>query len=263
MTGTVVFDPLLPWPTVVGLAALCAAIIAFALWRRMSGWWLRLLSLAVLIAAIANPSLQNENRTPLSDIVLIVTDESASQRIGGREAQTEAALEALTRDLDARGNTEYRVARVLDGEGDLGTRAMSVLAEMMAEVPRSRVAGAVLITDGQVHDLELAPDLPAPLHALLTGEPDDWDRRLIVSNAPGFAIIGEEVTLTLRIEDQGAVPDSQNGRVPLEISVDGGPPEQFVFATGQDITVPITLSHGGINVIQFTVPPAEGELTDR
>ena len=59
---------------------------------------------------------------------------------------------------------------------------------------------------GRLHDLERTPALPAPLHALLTGQPEDWDRRLVVSNAPAFAILGEPVTLTLRIEDQGAAP---------------------------------------------------------
>ena len=47
----------------------------------------------------------------------------------------------------------------------------------------ARVAGAVVISDGQVHDAEFAPDLPAPLHLLRTGRETDWDRRLIVSNA--------------------------------------------------------------------------------
>ena len=32
---------------------------------------------------------------------------------------------------------------------------------------------------------------------------------------------------------------------------------------GEDIELPITLPHGGLNVLQFTVPTGEGELTDR
>ncbi|HEX9857667.1 MAG TPA: hypothetical protein VGA75_04870, partial [Paracoccaceae bacterium] len=83
MTGSVIFDPLLPWPVLAGLAGLALALTGFALWRGLAGWPLRGLSLCVLLAALANPSLQEENRTPLSDIVIAVVDESASQQIDG------------------------------------------------------------------------------------------------------------------------------------------------------------------------------------
>lgn len=99
------------------------------------------------------------------------------------------------------------------------------------------------------------------MHLLLTGQEDDWDRRLIVKNAPAFAILDEPVTLTVRLEDDGAAPDA--GTVPLDISVDGAEPQTFTVPVGEDIELPITLPHGGLNVIQFTTPTAEGELTDR
>ena len=100
------------------------------------------------------------------------------------------------------------------------------------------------------------------LHLLQTGRDSDWDRRLIVRNAPAFAIIGEPVTLTLRVEDSGAAPGGAP-TAPLQISVDGGEPEEFRIPIGVDVELPITLPHGGRNVIQFSVPQAEGELTDR
>ena len=45
----------------------------------------------------------------------------------------------------------------------------------------------------------------------MTGKAADWDRRLVIRNAPAFAIIGEEFTLKLMVEDVGAVPASQLG----------------------------------------------------
>jgi hypothetical protein len=119
----------------------------------------------------------------------------------------------------------------------------------------------MIITDGQVHDVELAPTLPAPLHVLLTGAAQDWDRRLIVKNAPAFAILGEEVMLTLRIEDQGAAPGATD--VDLTITVDDSEPQTFRVPVGEDLDLPVTLPHGGMNVLQFSTPQAEGELTDR
>lgn len=261
MTGSIVFDPLLPWMFIAGLAVLAALGVALALWRGLQGWALRALAALVVLAALAQPSYQIEDRAPLSNIVLIVEDKSASQSLGERLNDTSNAAVALAAQLNARENTEIRRIEVRDGEGDTGTLLMSAVSDALAEEPRGRIAGIFLLSDGRVHDLERTPDLPAPLHLLLTGKETDWDRRLIVKNAPAFAILGEPVTLTLRVDDEGAAP--QTGSTVIDISVDGAEPQRFDMPIGQDIELPITLPHGGLNVIQFTVPTAEDELTDR
>jgi len=263
MTGTVIFDPLLPWVALAVLAGAAALMLAFAIWRGLSGWWLRGLSVAVLLVALANPALQEEDRQALSDIVIAVVDDSASQRIGDRPAQTATALAAVEAEVAALDNTELRVVRVGDGDGNGGTQLMTALAEALAEEPRARVAGGILITDGQTHDLALAPQMPAPLHVLLTGKEADWDRRLVIRNAPAFAILGEPVTLTLRVEDQGAVPAAIGGTAELSIAVDGEAPQTYTIPVGEDLELPVTLPHGGMNVLQFQVAVADGELTDR
>ena len=262
MTGSVILDPLVPWPLIAAMAAVALAGVVLALWRGLSGWALRFLAALVVIAALAGPVFQEEDRTPLSDIVVLLEDRSASQGLSDRPAQMDAAVEELTAELAARDNTEVRRVTVGDGEGDAGTELMTALNEALAEEPRARIAGIVALSDGQVHDMDFAPDLPAPMHLLMTGRETDWDRRLIVDNAPAFAIIGEPVTLTVRVEDTGAVPDP-DAIAELQIAVDGGEPQAFSVPTGRDFEIPITLPHGGRNVIQFTVPEADGELTDR
>ena len=261
MTGTLVLDPMIPLALLYVVTALAAIGVALAVWRRLAGWWLRGLAGLVLLTALANPAVQQEDREALSDIVLLVVDESASQRISDRAAQNAAALANIEEELARLPNTETRLVMLGDGDGDAGTELMTSVSQALADEPRARVAGIILITDGRLHDIERAPDLPAPLHAILTGQPDDWDRRLIVSNAPAFAILGEEITLTLRIEDQGAAPDVTS--VPLSISIDGEPPITVPVPVGEDIGLPLQLPHGGMNVLQFTIPEADGELTNR
>jgi len=262
MTGNVLFDPIVPIWLLVSLAALCAVAVSFALWRGLNGWAFRGLAGLVILAALAGPVLQTENRAPLSDIVLMLVDQSASQKLDDRAERTEAAALAMAARLAARENTEVRRVDVGDGLNDAGTEMMAALNEALAQEPRGRVAGVVAISDGVVHDMELAPDLPAPFHLLHTGREADWDRRLSVKNAPAFAILGEPVTLTLRVEDSGAAPSGVT-RAPLFISIDGEEPQEFEVPLGRDIELPVTLPHGGRNVIQFSVPFEAGELTDR
>jgi hypothetical protein len=262
MTGTLLFDPLVPLWVIAVIGVASAAAVGLGLWRSPKGAILRALAALAILGAMLNPSYQQEQREPLADIVIAIVDDSASQKIADRPAQTEAAFAALTASVAALPNTELRVVRFGDGEGDSGSLAMTALANALADEPAGRIAGVVMISDGRIHDIERLPPLPAPMHLLLSGHSTDWDRRLVVRNAPAFAILGEPVTLTLRIEDQGDAPQGDL-TAPLAISIDGAAPLLFDLPIGQDVDLPITLDHGGMNVLQFSTPMAAMELTDR
>ncbi|MEM9697306.1 MAG: hypothetical protein AAF943_00785 [Pseudomonadota bacterium] len=261
MTASIVFDPLIPLPLLVVVAMIAAIGVLLAVLRGLKGWPFRGLAALVVLGALANPAVQQEDRAPLTDIVLLLEDKSASGRLADRADQTESASDTLAAQIAARANTEVRRIAVPDGAGDAGTQLLTAMTDALAEEPRGRIAGILAVSDGRIHDADLPVDLPAPMHLLLTGKESDWDRRLTVRNAPAFAIIDEPVTLTLRIDDLGAAPEAR--LVDLNISIDGDTPETYQVPIGQDLELPITLPHGGRNVIQFTVPEAEGELTER
>ena len=263
MNRTVVFDPLVPMPVLWVLGAVALLMVAIALWRGLRGWPLRGLAFAALGLALLNPSLQEEDRKPLADIVILVVDESSSMALSDRRAQSDQAVADIAASVAALDNTELRVVRFGDGPEDAGSLAMTALAQAMAEEPRARIAATILVTDGQIHDLGLAPALPAPLHVLLAGRAVDWDRRLIVTDAPAFAILGEETILKLKIEDQGAVPGGMGTEVDLTITVDAEEPVIYTVPLNEDLELPVTLPHGGMNVLQFSVDAVDGELTDR
>ncbi len=262
MTQNILFDPIVPLWLLAFVAAVALSSVSVALWRGLVGWSWRAMAALVLVAGLAGPVLETENRAPLRDIVLLLEDQSASQKLSDRAARTSAAADSLQARLEARDNTEVRRVTVGDADANGGTALMAALSEALAQEPLGRVAGVIALSDGQVHDMDVAPDLPAPFHLLHTGKTADWDRRLIVRNAPAFAILGEAVTLTLRVEDSGAAPEDVD-HAPMDISVDGEAPQRVSVPLGRDIEVPVTLSHGGQNVIRFSVPQADGELTDR
>ncbi len=264
MSGlSVIFAPLLPWAVIAAGAGLALLLLALALWRGLRGWALRALAALALLGALAQPSLQREERTPLSDIVLLLDDRTASQTLSDRAAQTDAAVARLAAEVQALPNTELRRITVPDGAKNAGTQIGAALAEALAAEPRARVAGAIVVTDGQAHDAELAPALPAPLQLVLTGHARDWDRRLLIETAPAFGIIGEETRIRLKVLDEGAVPKAAGTEADLTIAIDGGEARSYRVEVGQDLELPLTLEHGGQNVVQFTLAPAPGELTAR
>ncbi|KAB7613875.1 hypothetical protein F9L33_10960 [Amylibacter sp. SFDW26] len=265
MESSITFSPLIPWMMIYGLAALSTACILFCLWRGLSGWALRGLAALVLLGALIEPSLQEEAREDLSNIVLVIVDKSESQTVAARPFQIEDAVTELVADIEGLENFEIKqmdVKNDANGEED-GTFLITALNRTINEVASNRIAGAVLVTDGQIHDVDIAGQFNFPVHVLLTGEKNDWDRRLIIKNAPAFAILDEVITLTLRIEEQGNVPTDIRGKARVEIAIDDADPVAFDLETNTDLEMPLRLPHGGINVLQFNLVPIEGELTER
>jgi len=263
------FDPLLPWWAIAALAVLALLVAGFALWRGLRGWaWRGLAGLAAALA-LAGPALEIGSRTGLSDIVILIDDRSASQTLPERGAQADGAVDALTRQIAALPNTELR--RVTVGDNADGTLLATEMARAIAAEPETRLAGVIAVTDGRLHDPAMLPaSVPAPVHVLLTGRPQDWDRRLVIEEAPAFGLIDQEITIRLRVEDQGAVPpEAQTGSVNLRLSLDGEDEQVVAVPLGQPISLPLTLDHAGQNVVQiaFDAPavdqPGNGELTDR
>ena len=153
---TLATAPLLPWTAIALLGAACALVLGFGLLRRAPGLPWRAIALAILLVALVNPSLVEEQRAPQHDIAIVVVDESPSQRIGDRQHATEAALAALKDRLAREHDLDLRVIRAgkpQPGAGDDGTRLFTALDRAMSDVPRQRLAGVVMITDGQVHDV--------------------------------------------------------------------------------------------------------------
>ncbi len=259
------FAPIIPLPFLAALAVLAALSVGFALLRRLPGWWLRAAAAVILLLALAEPVLKQEETDPLGDIVFVVLDKSESQMVADRPDQMARAQAAIEARIGALANFDLRVVEVTNdiSDRDSGSMVMTALAKAASEVANARIAGAVILSDGRVHDADILSSFPAPVHLVMTGRDSDWDRRLIIESAPAFAIVDEEITLSLRIEDQGAVPAEAAGRARISISIDGEEPAVFDVVPGRDLSLPLTLRHGGMNVLQFIVEPAEGELTDR
>ncbi len=271
--GFLAFDPLLDGRVLLGLSVLVLGFLLLAIWRGLPGWLFRGLAASVLIAALLNPSWQREERDPQSDIALVVVDETSSQTITPRSGQTRMALENvasqfdLLNDRSGAGNSiSARIVHVEDGTGadaDSGSRVLSALAEAAASISPDRIAGAIIISDGRIDDAEALTAFPAPVHHLLTGRPDEWDRRLVLETAPAYAIVGESIDLGIRVETLGNPPAAGESQVPVFLSVDGAEPRAFSVPVGQSFRLPLELLHGGTNVLQLIVPDAVGELTNQ
>lgn len=259
----ILFDPYLPPMVVAVVAAVLLMITGYAALRGLRGWPYRAVAAMVALVALMRPIWQEETRAPLADIALVVVDQSASQGLTDRPAQTEATLAALVAELETKG-VEVELRYVADADGNQGTQLLSALSGLAAELPQERIAGSFLLTDGQVHDLDAMLTGIGPVHALITGQADDWDRALQIETAPAYGILGEDVKIALRVSDFGPLPDGVDARQTEVIySIDGNEPQRAIVPVGQPLELTLNLAHAGRNVVRFEVPVQAGELTPR
>ncbi|MBO0739693.1 MAG: hypothetical protein J2P48_24665, partial [Alphaproteobacteria bacterium] len=277
MTGsafTLASAPLLPWWAIAALTGACALCLGFGVLRGARGLVWRGLAALILLAALVNPSVIEEKRAPQRDTAIIVVDDSPSQRIGDRQRVTEQALATLKdrlahqRDLDVR---VVRAGQPQTGAGDDGTRLFTALSRAMSDIPHQRLAGIVMITDGQVHDVPAgdpkaaAAALGAPVHVVLSGRPGEADRRLVVTQAPSFGLVGKEAQLKIRVEDlpesSAGQQDGSSGQATVTLRKDGGAPQQIAVPVGRDFPVTLPIDHGGPNILELSVNPGPHELT--
>jgi hypothetical protein len=255
------FSPLVPAYIVWAAVAVALTISLLLVFARTRAALLRAIALALFVLALANPSITREDREPLTSVAAVVVDKSPSQEFGERLQQTEAVRAALAERLGRIPGLEVRFVEAgqADGETD-GTRLFTALSAALSDVPPDRVAGAIFITDGRVHDVPgevAALGFAAPVHALITGHKGERDRRVVLVTAPRFGIVGQTQTITFRIEDQGAP------RGPAQVTVrrDGEPIESRTVRVGANSNITVPIPHAGANIIEIEASALDGELT--
>jgi hypothetical protein len=255
------FSPLVPAYIVWAAVAVALALSLLLVFARTRAALLRAIALALFVLALANPSITREDREPLTSVATVVVDKSPSQEFGERLQQTEAVRAALAERLGRIPGLEVRFVEAgqADGETD-GTRLFAALSAALTDVPQDRVAGAIFITDGRVHDVPgevAALGFSAPVHALITGHKDERDRRVVLVTTPRFGIVGQTQTITFRIEDQGAA------RGPAQVTVrrDGEPIESRTVRVGANSNITVQIPHAGANIIEIEASALDGELT--
>jgi hypothetical protein len=260
MNFGVAFEPIVSMPVLIGaiVVAFLVAILPFI--SRTRGAFVRALALTLGVLALANPSLTREDREPLPVVAAVVLDRSASQRFGDRIQATEKARAALVERMGRIPGLELRVVESAgESEGD-GTRLFNALGAALSDVPPERVAGAVLVTDGRVHDVPAQQLLgfAAPVHSLITGREGERDRRVVLTATPRFGIVGQRQTVGYRVEDEGA---PRGARVAVVVRRDGEIVARPNVVAGTPAEVQIEITHAGANIIEIEASPLEGELT--
>ncbi|MBG1230948.1 hypothetical protein [Aestuariivirga litoralis] len=255
------FLPLLAWPWIAVFAAAALALVGFGFFVRARGMLLRAASGVLLVLALLNPVIHLDEREPVKDIALLVVDHSDSQKLGTRLAETDNAVEALKKRIEEIGNTELRIATVTSGTAQGGgTRGFAALNRALGDVPQSRFAGAIFLTDGEIHDVpegKALAQLPSPIHGLISGAKTESDRKLVIDHAPEFTLVGQSAKISFHVEDQGGT----GAGVPITLTQSGVEPKKLIVSPSAAAEVDVDISHAGKNFISLSAELRPGEIS--
>jgi hypothetical protein len=265
MNWSIEFAPLVPVPLLWAAGAVALLLVAVLIFRKSRGAVWRGLALAALLAALLNPTLREEERESLANIALVVVDESTSQQLDKRPEQ-KAAIRA---DLEARlgkiKNLEVKWISAAKDEGATGqgTQLFAALNQALTNTAPDRLAGVILVTDGQVHDVPKAASalgFEAPVHTLLTGTPNEFDRRIETLQAPRYGLVGQSREIEIAVRQTGK-SISAGGPVTLKVRREGRSDEVRTAVIDQPVKIEMPIPHAGTNILEVELETAPGELT--
>lgn len=253
------FSPLIPTYALWAVAVVAALFALLAVLTRGPVAILRAVALALVLLALANPALVQEDREKVKDIVAVVVDRSTSQTLSDRQGMTDQVRAELERRFGTLADVEPRYIEADDGAGDDGTRLFAALSNGLADVPPDRLAGVIFVTDGVVHDIPPTVDglgFRAPLHALITGRPDERDRQIKLIEAPRFGIVGKDQTIRAQVMERGGT-----GSALVTVRRDGQILTRQQVRADTPFSIQARIEHGGTNVVELEVEGLPGELT--
>jgi hypothetical protein len=249
--------PYVPISLLITLVLLSIIVIFIGFRYKAPGNLFRSILICLVILCIANPTIISENRENIPDTVAVILDLSPSQNINNRKEIAQKAYNNIKTNLEKIDDLDIRFKTI---NGENGTKIFQPLISMVGDIPPDRLAGALIISDGQIQDIPSnieSYNFQAPINVLLTGEKEEKDRRLIIESAPRFGIVGEEIKIDIKVEDKSA--STPNALV--SINMNDEIEQSRSIPIGEIITLTMPLERAGITSLNIEVEPGKEELT--
>lgn len=258
------FTPLISNVSIFALALLCLTFIIFFIVFRKKAMLPRVIALTALILTLLSTSILSTTTHKKDGIVLVVADQSYSNTIDGRTAQTQNALAQITQKLDKQSGIDYKVINAPDAQDKFSeTNLFKAIDKELSNIPPKQRSGVVIISDGNIHDI---PDLSTaqlrekygPIHHIITGKANEKDRRLEIKKSPLYGLKGSEAQIDFVVYD---TVTPSNTPVQVTITTPNGEKEQISARIGKKESVYIPIEHAGVNPVEIYVEPLKDEIS--
>ena len=256
------FAPTLDFYLLWGIALCGLVLLALSIAIYKRGVVIRSVVFCILMLPLLNPSIIKETRGYVKDVAAIVVDGSMSQNFGERKQRSEAALSYLKEQIEDMDAFDLRIINAPQSDTITSrTDLFNALDQSFADVPLKRRGGVIFLSDGQVHDVpqnEEQFNNYGPIHLLLSGEKSEKDRRIIITKAPAYGLVGKNVEIKYRIEDSHNI--NQEG-ANVTLTMHNGVQRNFYSPINKEQAITLPLVHPSQNIFTLEVESVDGEIT--
>jgi len=254
--NSISFYPYIPIFYLYLIIILCLILTFINFKLKASGSLFRFLFMFIIILSLFNPVIISENRESIPDTVAVLLDLSPSQNINNRKENALKTYDNIKKQLEKKDDIEVRYKTI---KGEKGTNIFEPLYSLIGDIPNNRLAGAIIISDGQIRDTPKINNLNflAPINFLITGNKDENDRRLIIEESPRFGIVGEEVSIKLKVEDI----NSNTPNALVTINMNNDTKQSRSIPIGESVNITFPLERAGITTLNIEVERGKNELT--
>ncbi len=265
-TWAVTTNPIAPISMIAGMGLLALAFSVLGGRHNMKGAWWRATAGGMLTLHLLHPEFLQEERELLPTEVAIVVDKSASQSLDERDKTTSLMQTALVEQLSKMHGVNIRIIEVegtKNGVAVDGTQLFTALNAGLSDVSHDRLGAVFIFTDGQVHDIPEKNNLlenGVPLHVLLSGKKDEYDRRIILDQTSRFGLVNKEQKIRFHIRDEGRTPN-EGEKIGYTVRHEGREIATGFAAPDNVVETRVNVPHTGANIIEITTDSLPGELT--
>ncbi len=258
------FTPSLDIYWLIAVAIFAAILIIISAMQYRSALVIRSIAFIAFMLALLNPSIIKETRSYVKDTAIIVVDQSSSQKMGERNLRTQNALEHLKKQIDELDSFNLRVVHAPKGNdtsANSRTDLFDMLDQSLSDIPKKQRAGVIFLSDGQVHDIPKNEDKLSSygvVHLLLSGDKNEKDRRVSITHAPAYGIVGQDIVVKYIIKDTKNIGEKY---AKVTLKMHDGEQRNFYVPINSEQSITLPLNHPAQNIFSLEVENIEDEIT--
>jgi hypothetical protein len=259
------FATIIPWIWFIGLCVIVFLLSALSLFLRHKNAFLRTVCAACFLFALSGPYFLISEKEKRSDTGIVLVDRSESQAIAQRSDITQKAIQYLQQTLKDNASLNLRIVETDSEEGKNGTHIFKALKTAFQDIAIDERAGAIIITDGQIHDAAEGQGQYSeygPLHFLLTGNQNEKDRQVQIIEASPYGITNQKILIKYIVKDNSADTNDTATITIRNFQADADSFEQTkIVPLNIEQSAEVDVTQAGKNIYEISTSLIENELS--
>jgi len=254
-------SPLIPQIYLILLLIVIVNLFIIAWRKNLPDLYIRGFFFILFAILFLNPVTISEVRKPLPGKLLVVFDQSPSNKIADREEVSNKVFSDIKSSFKDIKLIRVNAGRDFTSKKNQNTSLFTALEHRLRTIPQKDILGTVIITDGQIGDV---PDNVktlkniAPINVILTGRKNEFDYEVKITQAPSYSLLNKSFDIKIKLNVKGGYIKKTKK---LHIFKNGKEIALYNIKPNIENKYSFKVSQSGKNIFEFSIDKEKGELT--